>query len=252
MSKRVWTEEMIELLRQKINDYSYNELAVMLGKTVSSVKSKCLKLGLTVTRDIRVQHINKVRTDIYSQECVDWIKDNHKNYDTVEEMLPIFNKKFNKSISLNTFRALLKRKGIVRGEEFMKISFAKRRGKHNESRERYKIGDEIIKKGYVYVKVADYVLPKAVRKDYWEAWNKNWKLKQVKIYEDYHNVKVKNNQIVIFLDGNTRNFDIENLCCIDRKIAGAINASKMSGKGIVTKAGIEVLKTMRLLKEIAN
>lgn len=57
--------------------------------------------------------------------------------------------------------------------------------------------------GYVEIKVAE---------------PSRWQLKHRAIYENYHNVRLKSTDVVIFLDGNKQNFDIENLALIDREI----------------------------------
>lgn len=59
----------------------------------------------------------------------------------------------------------------------------------------------------------------------------HWKQYQVYIYEKYHKTKVKKGEVVIFLDGNTRNFNINNLLKIDRGILGVRNANFSHIKG---------------------
>lgn len=46
-----------------------------------------------------------------------------------------------------------------------------------------------------------------------------WLPLQMKIYQDAYG-KINDNQMVCFLDNNPDNFDLENLYCIDRKVAG--------------------------------
>ena len=55
--------------------------------------------------------------------------------------------------------------------------------------------------GYVEVKVAE---------------PGTWMTKQRYIYEQYHHTKLDSDEVVIFLDGNKRNFDIDNLYRIKR------------------------------------
>lgn len=77
------------------------------------------------------------------------------------------------------------------------------------------IGAEVKKKdGYVYVKVNN--IPHA-------QW-KNWRPKQVVIYENHHNVKVDTRtHIVMFLDGDKHNFDINNLMLVSRRVSRVVN-----------------------------
>ena len=63
------------------------------------------------------------------------------------------------------------------------------------------IGAERTHQGYTQVKVSE---------------NK-WELKQRTIYEKYHNVKLKPQDVVIFLNGDKKDFSKENLYLIDRE-----------------------------------
>lgn len=79
------------------------------------------------------------------------------------------------------------------------------------------IGTERISKdGYVEIKVSD--IPNVSR-------CVNWRPKQLWIYEQYHKCKVDTSKdCVIFLDGDKRNFDIDNLMLISRKLNRVINS----------------------------
>lgn len=45
----------------------------------------------------------------------------------------------------------------------------------------------------------------------------NWKEKQFIVYEQAHG-KIPDNKLIVFLDKNRKNFDINNLYCVDRKV----------------------------------
>jgi hypothetical protein len=77
------------------------------------------------------------------------------------------------------------------------------------------IGSEVKKKnGYVYIKVAD-----VLRDGY-----KNWKPKQVVVYENHYNVKVNaRTHNVVFLDGDKYNFDINNLMLVSKRVNRIVN-----------------------------
>ena len=247
-----WTEEEINELRRLRNDHTIKEIAEIMGLSYGSVRDKVKRIGLRITREVYNEHLNKSRNDLHPKEGIQWLKDNQSNYNTTKEMLPDYNAKFGKNINLNALNRLLFANGIKRGKELCERYHQQRQGKHNPYRERYKIGDEIVRAGYVYVKVADHAMPSADKKKQQELWNSNWKLKQVKIFEEHHKTKVGKNDVVIFLDGDKRNFDVENLCCINRAIAGCINGSGLSSKGIVTKAGIEVISTLQILNNLGG
>lgn len=77
------------------------------------------------------------------------------------------------------------------------------------------IGSEVKKTdGYTYIKIDNK--PNA----YW----KNWRPKQVVIYENHHNVKVNSRtHVVMFLDGDKHNFDINNLMLVSRRVNRVVN-----------------------------
>lgn len=82
--------------------------------------------------------------------------------------------------------------------------------------------------GYVWVKIQD------------GKKNKNWKLKHVLIWEKEHG-PLQDGEIVIFLDGNTRNFSIENLTTVSKAINARLNQNHLRYKEKeLTKAGIAV------------
>lgn len=82
--------------------------------------------------------------------------------------------------------------------------------------------------GYVWVKIQD------------GKKNKNWKLKHVLIWEKVHG-PLQDGEIVIFLDGNTRNFNIENLTAVSKAINARLNQNHLRYKEKeLTKTGIAV------------
>ena len=108
------------------------------------------------------------------------------------------------------------------------------------------VGSERINvEGYVEIKVAEH---------------RRWQLKHRVIYENYHNVKLKSTDVVIFLDGNKQNFDIENLALIDRGINAIMNHEGMRfADAEITRTEVNIAKlkkaitvAKRKLKEVKN
>ena len=78
------------------------------------------------------------------------------------------------------------------------------------------VGTERIRQGYVYVKVrADAKV--SLSRD-------NWELKSRYIYEKTHGVKLTKDEVVLFGDGDSRNFDPENLVAIPRRLIVRVNS----------------------------
>lgn len=106
------------------------------------------------------------------------------------------------------------------------------------------IGEEQIQKdGYIFIKVNDK--PNA-RQD-------NWMPKQQYIYEQYHNVKVPEKSVVIFADGNYRNFDIDNLVMVTRSELLYLNQHHLIyNDAELTKTGVLIAKVSRAASERGN
>lgn len=91
------------------------------------------------------------------------------------------------------------------------------------------IGSEQIKKGYIRVKVAQPDV---------------WKFKHVFIWEKAHNDTVNRYETVVFLDGNNRNFSIDNLYKLTRR-----EILRMNSKGLFSHDPEETLLHIALIKQ---
>ncbi|WP_069286092.1 HNH endonuclease signature motif containing protein [Aerococcus urinaeequi] len=69
----------------------------------------------------------------------------------------------------------------------------------------------ISKNGYLQIKVSDL------------KGNKNYKPYHRLIYEKHHGVKIKDDEVVVFLDQNKMNFSIDNLKLVKRRELGKFN-----------------------------
>ena len=107
-------------------------------------------------------------------------------------------------------------------------SFKKGQKPHN-----YKpLGSErITKDGYCEIKVSDT--------------GRRWRPKHVLIYEKHHG-KVPKGSAVIFLDGDKRNFDIDNLYLVTRSQLAMLNKNSLIQKDAdLTKTAINVVDLMK-------
>ena len=112
-------------------------------------------------------------------------------------------------------------------------SFKKGQKSHN-----YKpVGSErIVKDGYCEVKVSDT--------------GRRWRPKHVLIYEKHHG-KVPKGSAVIFLDGDKRNFDIDNLYLVTRSQLAMLNKNSLIQKDAeLTKTAINVVDLMKKISTI--
>ena len=112
-------------------------------------------------------------------------------------------------------------------------SFKKGQKPHN-----YKpLGSErITKDGYCEIKVSDT--------------GRRWRPKHVLIYEKHHG-KVPKGSAVIFLDGDKRNFDIDNLHLVTRGQLAMLNKNSLIQKDAeLTKTAINVVDLMKKISTI--
>ena len=112
-------------------------------------------------------------------------------------------------------------------------SFKKGQKSHN-----YKpVGSErITKDGYCEIKVSDT--------------GRRWKSKHLVVYEKHHG-KVPKGSAVIFLDGDKRNFDIDNLYLVTRSKLAMLNKNSLIQKDAeLTKTAINVVDLMKKISAI--
>lgn len=77
-----------------------------------------------------------------------------------------------------------------------------------------------------------------------------WSLYQRHVYEQAHGVKLDKNDLVLFADGNTRNFDVDNLVRITREELLYLNQEGLISKDQdITKAGVGVAKLIAKINE---
>ena len=70
-----------------------------------------------------------------------------------------------------------------------------------------------------------------------------WEYKNRLVYSQYHNVKLTNDDYIIFLDQDRTNFNIDNLKLVSRHESSILSNQKMFSKDArVTNAGIQVAK----------
>lgn len=162
---------------------------------------------------------------------------------TYKEILKGFNSTFNTDLKVDSIKDLLsKRMGIKRDKSNMSKTQFK-----NGAKPKYKVGDEIIKQGYVWVKIAD---------EYFEGYKtgyadyrKNWKRKSDLIWEEHYGT-IPNGMFLIFLDGDTMNCKIDNLYLMNRSIHATMN--KFGWYSRNPELTLTAIKAVELMREVRN
>ena len=157
----------------------------------------------------------------FTEEQNKWIRHNYRKYGK-HHITEAFNEKFNDSRTLDTMWCKVRRMGLTGNGAEYKAQMCK---KHFS----VPMGSEHIdKQGYTLVKVSDDK----------NGRSKNWKLKQIIIWEEVHG-PIPDGYSVMFLDGDKTNFDINNLVCVPTGVLATLNKKKWrSSEKEVTRAGV--------------
>lgn len=144
---------------------------------------------------------------------------------TIDELLPKINKIFNENYTRIELQKYLVRNKIK--YKYKNKNMVREMGKD------IPIGSE-------YTKPDGMVMVKTAKNKY--------EYKQRLIYEQYHGVKLKPNEYVIFLDGNRNNFNIDNLEKVTNKESAYIGAFKVNNNLKIYDK--ETMKTLLLMAKL--
>lgn len=170
-----------------------------------------------------------------------FILDNYKGRYN-QELADLFNQKFNTNVTSRTIKSYKANNKLNSG---LSGKFRKGQTPHNKGKKMPKevyekvkhtmfangnvppnhrpVGSERISKdGYIEVKVAE---------------PNKWRLKQRVVYEEAKG-KIPEGCTIIFLDGNKRNFDIDNLRCITRSELLYLNCNGLNNSNEIAETGI--------------
>lgn len=91
--------------------------------------------------------------------------------------------------------------------------------------------------GYVMIKVAD---------------PGKWRLKSIVVWEEANKRKIPKNHVIVFADGNTKNFDLDNLLLVTRAELALMNKYKYIKKGNaeITKTALNLVKLEKKINEV--
>lgn len=187
----------------------------------------------------------------YSKEQVQWLKDNALGH-THKELAELFNKEYGTNLTMQQIRRALQKRKILNGmyhksdmtDEMIEFIYNNCKGitnqelakrlnekfgtnynakkmqnfKHhrglkagihicNENRKKELYSETIDSRGYTWVKLGDC----------------NWVRKSRYVYEKYIG-KIPKGQVIVFKDGNKRNFDLDNLMLADKKMLAQLSA----------------------------
>jgi hypothetical protein len=159
----------------------------------------------------------------YTSEQIDWLRNNRSKFIN-PGLADEFNRVFNDKRSPGALRNICIKNGILsektgyvkgqipwnKGKKGVSVSPATQFKKGNTPKNTQPVGTECCHDGYIYVKISEP-----------NQWlQKNWL-----VWEEAHG-PVPKGQVVIFVDGDARNFAIDNLKLISRAELLQLNRNK--------------------------
>lgn len=261
MRRRTLTDEQDVYLREIAEGRSVQQCTDLLnarfGTSFRNGQIRSYKSNHGITSGLHPwDFVDHTQLKLTTQEQDEFLHANYKGISN-EELTEMFNERFNAKFTISQIKRYKARnkldsgltgqykKGhtpINKGTKGMfnaggnKTSFKKGIVPAN----RVPIGTEKERvDGYVWVKIGD------------GHGNKNWALKHVMVWEEVHG-PVPKGSIVIFLDGDTHNFDIDNLRMISKATNARLNQShlrypdkELTSMGITIAEVIEAAATAK-------
>ena len=150
----------------------------------------------------------------FTAEQEEWLRNHYYLVSSYQELTELFNERFGTSRVREQISDKCTKQMRLTG-----MPNSTRYGK--KDKEQLPIGAIRKSQTGTYIKVME--VPKSQHiSGYAEPY---WLPLQKKIYQDVHG-EIAPGQMVCFLDGNSQNFDINNLYCIDRKISATMSANR--------------------------
>jgi len=170
----------------------------------------------------------------YTEDMEQWIRSEFPKTGSAEEKVQMFNARFNTNRSEHCLREKAKRMGVTLSEE-AKAEFKRKSAEHlvwfNTTVRAKPIGYiGRPSNGYLMVKTA-------------EGWISQARYEYTKAHGD-----IKSDYVVIFLDGNVKNVNHDNLMAIPQRWQALMTAHKLwSEHPIITKTAIEWCELFEIL-----
>ena len=247
----LYTPEMDDFIRDHREGIDLNDMTALFNGhfgtsvTVSAMRAKYKNLG------IRVGVRRAVYTDTWPREVVEFFR-THNAGRSVSEMTALLNDTFGRSYTEAQVGAFRKNHGLPSGldtrfkagqrswskgmtiEQICKTPEAleRVRGTHwkkgHSPHNQVPVGTEIVREGYVWVKVGE---------------PNRWRAKHRIIYEQIHGEKLGQDDVIIFLDGDATNMAPDNLEKISRSENSVANRWGLrSPDPELTKTGVTVAR----------
>lgn len=260
MPKKIYTEEMIDWLKQNVPGHYIEEILPVFykkfNKQVSYKNFRCTlsryKIRTGMLRKIPLS--SRIKHMILTPEELEIFKQNnwHK---TVKEMVVFCKNTFNKDLTERQIKQIRQRNHFISGftGRFEKGSIPPNKGKKGY----YAPGSEKgwFKKGNITHNTAPLNTEYETDDGYIKikiAMPNKWQYKHRIIWEK-QNGPIPAGHMVIFLDGNKKNFDIKNLKLISQKECATLNKMHLRTEDPqLTETALAMVQLMHKVKQKQN
>ncbi len=220
---RFKSDKVISWLAEKSETMSWKEMAKEFEQVFGMKASE-----KSLNRLLYEQGIKKYGRHHFTEEQREWLVDGITKY-----TYPELTRRFNERFGANCTQGSIQQQCL----SFLSVQ----RGENRVAYNALPIGATTERKydGLVYVKVAG-------------GRNKreSWKPLHRVLWERENGRKVRKDEAVIFIDGNRRNFNLDNLRCVPKKIMNQLNLNSWTGKDEITQCGIKWCELFYTLKEV--
>ena len=162
----------------------------------------------------------------YTPEQNDWLKQ-HRPLLTESELSRQFNATFGCSINMQALISACKRRGLLSGKDYL---FKKGHETWNKGKYQRVSPQTEFKKGNIPLNTRPIGFERMGKGGVIEVktnGKKAFRSKHSVLWEAYHDKKIPKGHVVIFVDGNNRNFEKENLCLVSRAELMLLNAQQL-------------------------
>ena len=258
MPRVKYSQEVVDFVRENAKGKRLNEIVEITNKYMgtdfneSKMKAFLSKKGIKTGTKRGIPAGQP--TDLFPQEIMDYIKENHKGIGP-SEMAGILNDKFNKNYKKDQIKRYYGSKKLNSG---VSGRFEKGIQPWNKGRKGVTTGgkDTQFKKGHRPSNWVPIGSERFTADGYWEVKvqdgkkQHNWRRKNMVIYEKHHG-KIPPGHVVLFGDGDVTNFDIDNLILVSRRQLSTLNKMGLiKSDADLTRAGINIAKLIQKINDV--
>ena len=248
-----YSEEEDMWLKENCPNKTYEELLTLFNKRFCEHVVNLSSFKQHMNKVLKIYCVDKFHHK-YTKEENEWLKNMYLDKElhlSSNELAKLFNKQFKPSVLVSGDRI---KEHCIKGLKLKRGWNAGQFGIGSNTKEHAPIGTIMAPVQYSKSKSGSSIYKRikvSCNKDVAKksGYNAYYMPYQKYLYEQAHGTgSVPEGSFVIFLDGDSNNFDLSNLAVVDKKINGKLCFEKVHGMGKVTEAFIECAKLEDVIK----